>query len=193
MEALDEWLGDHPDCKFVVIDTLAKVHTSSRKGSGAYHSEYETLGLIKEIADKYEIAILVVHHQRKAKADDVFDTVSGTQAITGAADTLLLLERKRGAEEAILTITGRDIEEAELALTCKGGVWRLLGEASMCVPTVWQKIVDVLQQADQGPSEIAAKSGLSIDIVKKALPEMIEVNQVHQPKHGLYGLCEIVH
>src|SRR5439155_22490789 len=117
-------------------------------------------------------------------------TVSGTAAVTGAADTVLVLERKRGASDGRLTITGRDIEEAEWALAYEPGVWRLVGDASTSVPPAWQKILDVLQHGHQGPSEIAAKSGLSIDIVKKALPEMIEVNQIHQPKHGLYGVYE---
>lgn len=43
---------------------------------------------------------------------DVFEKVSGTNAISGAADTTLLLTKKnRNDECTILSVTGRDIEE----------------------------------------------------------------------------------
>jgi hypothetical protein len=72
----------------------------------------------------------VVHHDRKAEADDPFDTVSGSLGLTGAADTILILKRQTGG--VTLYARGRDIEERETALhfektTCR---WSILGEAS---------------------------------------------------------------
>jgi hypothetical protein len=63
-------------------------------------------------------------------ADDVFDTVSGTHGLTGAADTILIL--KRTANGVVLYARGRDIEEAELAVqfnknTCR---WTIMGQAA---------------------------------------------------------------
>lgn len=39
------------------------------------------------------VAIVLVHHVRKMDADDPLDTVSGTTGLTGAADTVLVLNR----------------------------------------------------------------------------------------------------
>ena len=48
---------------------------------------------LKQLADRFGIAILVVHHTRKEKTDDPFDRVSGSQGIAGTVDTLLVLTR----------------------------------------------------------------------------------------------------
>jgi hypothetical protein len=49
-------------------------------------------------------------------AEDFLDTISGSQGLAGAADTVAVLRRSRGSAGAVLKITGRDVEEAELAL-----------------------------------------------------------------------------
>ncbi len=36
IEALDAWLTTHPDCRLVIIDTLAKVKPKLKKGGDAY-------------------------------------------------------------------------------------------------------------------------------------------------------------
>src|SRR5258707_4927200 len=63
------------------------------------------------------------------EADDPFDMVSGTNGLTGAADTILVLKRQAG--NVTLHARGRDIEEKETACqfskdTCR---WTLLGES----------------------------------------------------------------
>ena len=59
---------------------------------------------------------LVVHHTRKAHADDFLDTVSGTQGLAGAADAVLVLTRSRGTHRRAPEGHRRDVEEAEYAL-----------------------------------------------------------------------------
>ena len=41
--------------------------------------------------------------------------MSGTQGIAGAVDFVLALNRKRHADDAVLSVTGRDVIEAEYA------------------------------------------------------------------------------
>jgi hypothetical protein len=45
--------------------------------------------------------------------------VSGTYGLTGAADTILVLDRKRETDNAILKVTGRDVEEESYPLKFK--------------------------------------------------------------------------
>ena len=42
--------------------------------------------VLKEIADEYGVAVLLLHHTRKATADDFLDSVSGTHGLAGAAE-----------------------------------------------------------------------------------------------------------
>lgn len=72
-----------------------------------------------------------MHHLRKSKDDsDVFNMISGSNAISGASDATYVLTRNNRMDiETKLTITGRDIIENELIIkfnndTCK---WNLVG------------------------------------------------------------------
>jgi RecA-family ATPase len=65
---LEKWLEAHPETRFVIIDTLAKLWPKGNgKDSGsAYHQDYNTLSAIKTIADLHQISILLVTHLRKS-------------------------------------------------------------------------------------------------------------------------------
>ena len=53
-------------------------------------------------------------------------------ASPGAADSILILKRGRGKVDGTLSITGRDVEEQELALKFHPdeGAWELMGDAA---------------------------------------------------------------
>lgn len=101
--------------KFIIIDTFALI--KSLTSSNSYSDDYNEASMLKKLADKYNITILLIHHLRKAEAEDIFDNFSGTTGLTGAADTLLILKKERSNLEASLFCTGRDISESEFALT----------------------------------------------------------------------------
>jgi hypothetical protein len=114
---IEEWLKAHPDARLVVVDTLQKFRPPQKGGkSDTYGDDYETMGQLKALADRYAVAVLVIHHSRKSPAENPFDEVSGTLGITGAADSIFVLERKHEEEEASLYVTGRDVEEETLTL-----------------------------------------------------------------------------
>ena len=83
--------------------------------------------MLKRIADAYELAILLIHHLRKEKADDVFSRISGTTAISSAVDSsFTLVEEQRRSGRAKLSCVGRDIEYRELELRrSEENVWEL--------------------------------------------------------------------
>ena len=79
------------------------------KNEDSYSYDYRSLMPLKKISDQTGVSVIVIHHTRKAAAEDVFDTVSGTLGLTGAADmTVILTEDKVGA--LILAGQGRDVE-----------------------------------------------------------------------------------
>lgn len=124
---LDAQLSAYPDVKVVIIDTLQKIR--HRDGDVGYNSDYLDLGALKEYADNRGIAILLVHHTRKAEAASEYDRISGTSGITGVADTMMVLTRNEG--EATLRVKGREFEESAYQLEFNGGDWELVGEEAL--------------------------------------------------------------
>jgi hypothetical protein len=116
LEAIKTWLEQHPAARLVVIDTLAKVRPRGVSNKDAYQADADALTELHRLANERAVAIVVVHHTRKADAEDWLDTVGGTTGITGVADSVIVLKRERGQADAFLFGTGRDLPEFELPL-----------------------------------------------------------------------------
>lgn len=132
-EALRTALYEYPDCSLVIIDTLHHIRPdhNGKENKGVYTQDYEDMLILGQLSREFNICVMAIHHDRKAEATDYMDKISGTKGLTGAADTIWYLHRKRGKKNAILNITGRDLEEMELALeldniTCK---WLIQGDS----------------------------------------------------------------
>lgn len=128
-EQLRAFLTEHPDTVLVIIDTLQMI-----RGAGydnTYANDYRDLSVLKRLADKHGIAILLIHHLRKETADDVFNRISGTTAISGAVDSsFILVEDRRGSGKAKLSCIGRDIEYRELSLERNvENVWEMVADS----------------------------------------------------------------
>lgn len=130
---LENILLEYPDIKLIVIDTLQCVRGTQGRSEGAYSYDYKEIKQLKSFADKHKIALLLVHHLRKMKDEsDPFNAISGTNGISGAADTMFVLTRKNRLDnETTLTMTGRDIEQNELLVSFDKNAykWQVLGTA----------------------------------------------------------------
>lgn len=113
-EQIENFKKEHSDLKVVFIDTLQMIRESTDNG---YGSDYKELSVLKNLADKLEIAIVVVHHTRKCSDSDPFNMISGSTGISGCVDeSMVIVETKRGSRNAKLYCVGRDIENAEISL-----------------------------------------------------------------------------
>ena len=142
-EQVETFLAAHPDTVLVIIDTLQMVRPVH---DATYANDYRDLSVLKRLADKHGIAILLIHHLRKEKADDVFHRISGTTAISGAVDSsFTLVEEKRGSGRAKLSCVGRDIEYRELKLQ-RGSenVWELVSDSGTQAGPPGEQIVTLL-------------------------------------------------
>ena len=140
---VEGFLAAHPDTVLVIIDTLQMVRPIH---DATYANDYRDLSVLKRLADKHSIAILLIHHLRKEKADDVFHRISGTTAISGAVDSsFTLVEEKRGSGKAKLSCVGRDIEYRELELQ-RGSenVWELVSDSGTQAGRLGEQIVTLL-------------------------------------------------
>ena len=113
-EQIESFKIEHCGLKIVFIDTLQMIRSDT---DSSYGSDYKDLSVLKALADKLEIAIIVVHHTRKCKDTDPFNMISGSTGISGCVDgSMVLIETKRGSRNAKLYCVGRDIENAEINL-----------------------------------------------------------------------------
>ena len=113
--------SQHDDLKIIIIDTLQKIRPGDES---SYATDYKELSILKNLADKLQIAILLVHHTRKCRDNDPFNMISGTTGISGCVDgSMVMIEKQRGSGEAVLHCVGRDIENLELHLRREGFRW----------------------------------------------------------------------
>lgn len=144
-EQIETFSAEHPGTVLVIIDTLQMVRPVH---DATYANDYRDLSALKRLADRLGLAILLIHHLRKEKAEDVFHRISGTTAISGAADSsFTLVEERRGSSRAKLTCIGRDIEYRELELKRNGdNVWELLSDSRTQPELLEGRIVVLLSE-----------------------------------------------
>lgn len=125
LDAILTFLDTHARTRMVVVDTLAKMQ--DEKGTGnVYDEDYAAIGTLQALALERHIALVLIHHTRKAPSGDFLRSVSGSTGITGSADNILVFERERHESTGTLHVTGRDIEERELVIESSAhGGWRL--------------------------------------------------------------------
>ena len=105
---LEKFVREHPDTRLIIIDTLQKVRELSGEVY-SYRDDYQIIGQLKQLADRFKLCMLVVHHTRKSPANDEFDRISGTTGIYGCADGAFVLSKERRTDNtATLSISGRD-------------------------------------------------------------------------------------
>ena len=111
------------DLKIVFIDTLQMVRNESES---SYSSDYKELSVMKALADKLGIAIVLVHHTRKCSDSDPFNMISGSTGLSGCVDgSMVLIESKRGSRKAKLYCVGRDIENQEINVVFESSRWKV--------------------------------------------------------------------
>ena len=120
-------LEDNPNTGLLFIDTLQMVRDNVSSRVNAYAQDYKDLSALKKIADDHKMCIFLVHHNRKEHdGSNIFNDMTGSTGIAGVADTCMVLRKEdRFGNDAVLSITGRDIEEKRLKLTMRKNVWEV--------------------------------------------------------------------
>lgn len=145
-QQIESFVTEHPDTALIVIDTLQRIR-GVVSDMNPYANDYRDLGILKELADKYRIAMLLIHHLRKMNDDDPMNMISGTTGISGATDSNFVLRKdKRGGSTATLYCTGRDIKYRELALEFDTDVyiWNLLSDSVTKEPEPKDELIILL-------------------------------------------------
>jgi hypothetical protein len=193
LDGITAWAKAVKRPTLVIVDTLERIRPMPSSSSKAtpYSLDYAALAGLQEIAAKLQIAVMVVTHVRKATADDVFDTISGTLGLTAAADTILVLGPKNGVMS--LCVRGRDVEEAEKAIqwnqsSCR---WTITGDTPHESPKsdARGRILAALVAAARPMSvdEVMRAAGFKTrDAADQMLSRMFREMEITRPSRGMY-------
>ncbi len=65
-----EWVISRPGARLLIVDTLAVIRPPARAAESVHSSDYSALRGLHQLANEHALGVLVVHHLRKADADD---------------------------------------------------------------------------------------------------------------------------
>lgn len=189
-----QWCADHPDARLVVVDTLARVRPPRANGGNGYDEDTSALVPWQKIAESFGIAVVILHHDRKAgDGGDFVDAVSGTHGLAGVADTTLVLDRARMEDYGRLRLTGRDVMEHELVLRRVGPAW-MIHDGPMPDPDLGSTAAGIIAWlAGHGqaarPAEVALGIGEDADKVRRYLSRLADSGRITKTGRGLYSGC----
>jgi hypothetical protein len=191
IEKISGWLAQHPSARLVVIDVFARVRGRRDPRANAYDADFAAMSTLQSLAGEYNVAILLLHHTRKASADDFLDEVNGSQGLAGAADSIIVLKRTRGSADAELHVTGRDVDEAVYALQFDPniGVWSMLdGPASdyRLGDTRHRVLAHIRDQGSATAKQLADVLHIKHDTARQTVKRMADAGQLDTDGRGTY-------
>lgn len=184
IDQIKGFVTQYPDTGLIIIDTLQKIRESAGERY-LYGSEYDIIGVLKQLTDQYNICLLLVHHTRKQKAEDKFEMISGTNGLAGAADGMFLMHKEeRTSNDATIDISGRDQQDQRLYL--KRNIERLTWCCEKSEVELWKNPPDPVLEATAkivsqerpewkgSPTELLNEIGL--DMKANVLSQRLNVN-----------------
>ena len=191
VEQIEQFLKEHPATGLIVIDTLQRIRTMSNDAN-PYANDYRDIGVLKALADRHRIAVLLVHHLRKLGDDDPMNMISGTTGLSGATDSNFVLHKnKRRENTATLYCTGRDIAYRELSLEFSGEthIWNLLADECEQLRESHGRILALLSTLLREQQEIFAPAKALLEKIDPAGLEGLTPNSFsHQIRKSVDAL-----
>lgn len=198
---LDAWYARVERPRLVVVDTFGRVDPGPRRGGQSeYNHVTSILGTLQQWALKRQVAVVLVHHVRKAgaaeqQAADVFERILGSQGILGVVDAAYVMLRGRRDHTAELHLTARDFEEDALALAVDSATMRWSATVLRDDPLTRfsdrrREVVETLMAGSLRLKEIAARLGISESNAIQHLEKAIRDKVVVKVSRGIYALEE---
>ncbi len=129
MTQINDFITEVPSVKLIIVDTFQKIrgNDASSSNSNQYGREYSELSKLKELADRNSIAILIIHHLRKLKdKNDPLNDILGSAAMSGVADSILILKKERTRTNGELLSVGRDSPQWKMRMIFENYRWKVM-------------------------------------------------------------------
>jgi hypothetical protein len=199
-EGFETWLRDylksHPFTRLVVVDTLVGVRASRKRYEDPYEADKAFTQALTDLCHQFRIAMLLIHHSRKADGSDVTDDASGSTGLTGGVDNfgaLRLSRTEKGAGQLVLV--GRDIEiDGDLGLKWDSRLaqWNVAPEGATVMLTPERRDVLGLLADRPGlkPKEIALILKRDEPGTRRLLGNMLRDNLITSAQGGYWYLVD---
>lgn len=140
VEQMELEINEDPELKLIVVDVLQKIRPASKKHVTAYEMDYQIFSEVKKLVDKHEgLCVVLITHDKKMRESDWINNATGSIGQAGSADVLWNIEKERDSDEAVLHITGRDIDSQDLQLKFNKDSmrWEYLGTQAEISKKAW--------------------------------------------------------
>jgi RecA-family ATPase len=195
---LRAFLKENPQFRVVIIDTFQKMMGINDLND--YSQTVNGMSALKDIADSLNIAVIVIHHNRKGGDNDGdhMESALGSTGINATADTTLTMRRKRGTSEATLSVTGRDIEDTTYTLSWDKDIcsWAVTNQAAL-KPTLseaQQQIIDLLESEERefSTQEVADTLKKDKGNISRYLKDMVSGGYIASISRGKWASLDVV-
>jgi len=190
LEGIEKWAKEVEKPTLFIVDVWQKFKpVGNGRSKNQYEEDYQYSTMLKGFADSIGASGVAIHHTKKSKSDDWLEDVSGTLGLAGAADGVLVLQRSRGESEAKLCMTGRDIDEKEVALKFdqETAVWTSEGnEADRVSGKVQKAILDEMRLHPGGlytSPDMSRLLGIENSTVRKVMLRLAESGIIEKVKN----------
>lgn len=132
INGLDIW---YTECnaypRLIVIDTVARIKGTGQRGKNAYEADSDIFGALQSFALRNQLAIVCITHLKKSdrfsgSETDWLEKISGSMGLSGVADNIWALFRKRGENTAYLRTSARDVDAGDMVLSFNNGLWEFV-------------------------------------------------------------------
>lgn len=175
IDLIESWVHTAHNPVLVVVDTIKRIRPESKLGKTLYDSDYEAFAPLSDLAHKYHMSIMGIHHNRKMDSDDVLEEVSGSHGLTASCDSVLVLRRTRGQNNGVLWVIGRGGEDHQKALRLEYPNWILIDDTDgRRVSMERKEIIDLLSGGDKSlsPKDVSEQLGKPYDNIKQLMWKM---------------------
>ena len=129
IKRLDDLVGKLPELRLVVVDVYAMINREMKSNGSAYDRDYRSGIDLRKWANEHGVALVVITHTTKAAHDDMYQNTTGTNGVTGCADTTVTISKHPSETEAVIMAKGRKMREICLrSYLDDNGVWQLSHE-----------------------------------------------------------------
>ena len=193
LQDLEHWLMAHPKAALIIIDVLASFRRPMSKQEEFYRYDRDTVDPINALAEKYHVAILLVHHFNKGKHDDIMDSITGSSGLPSAVNTMWALRRDvNDSTIQVLELRGRDLENDEpLALKWDSYLNQHIIEGpanEVAISTERKTILATLADDEpHTPKDIATTLGRPVETVKQLLRKLLNEGVIDKVGYGKYA------
>lgn len=193
IDALTRYRAENTNLRLVVVDLLAEVRPPMDPRQPTYDYDRQFLRALNGWGEEHHVAVLVIHHVRKSKGEDVFDEISGTLGINGAVSTMLILARDANGQ-MLLHRTGRDmIDDDALPLTWDHQITGFVISTDNKDPGISdsrQRVLESMTDEMMKPAQIAERAELTINAVNMQLRKLLQQGMVQKSGYGVYSLSK---